>query len=144
MVFMFLSFLFVGILSFVYYSGVLFFIIGFIIIFFFLALHLFVFQIKLFGNKEELKKVRKPKNGTAGVVFNILLPLLFCTAAGYLIYEYTSDFLLKATVSEEITIVSLSDITGQFLTDYSLILIFITALLFISFLWFLIIGQGEK
>lgn len=144
MLFMFLTFLFVGILSFVYYSGILFFIIGIIIVFFFLSLYLFVFQVKLFGDKEKLKRDGKLNNSNTGKVFNILLPLLFSAAIGYLIYAYTYGFLQNITVNKEITITGPSDITRLFLTDHSLVLILMVGLLFISFLWFLIIGLDEK
>jgi hypothetical protein len=144
LIFMFLSFLFVGILSFVYYSGVLFFIVGMIIIFFFLSLNLFVFQVRLFGNSDKFKKEGKLKNSAAGSIFNILLPLLFCGIIGYLIYVYTSGFLQNIAVIEDITITGLSDITRLFLTEYSLVLILIIALLVMSFFWFLIIGRDEK
>ena len=144
LLFMFLAFLFVGVLSFAYYSGALFFIVGIIILFFFLSLYLFVFQVRLFGNKEKLKQDGKSNNSNTVKIFNVLLPLSFCAAIGYLIYIYTSGFLRNITVTKEITIVGLSDITGLFLTDHSLVLILVVALLFISFLWFLIIGLDKK
>ena len=144
LLFMFLAFLFVGVLSFVYYSAVLFFIAGIIILFFFLSLYLHVFQVRLFGIKEKLKHNKKPADSNTVKILNILLPLLFCTAVGYLIYVYTSSYLRNITVTKEIAIVGFSDITGLFLTDHSLVLILIVALLFISFLWFLVISLDKK
>ena len=143
--FVFLSFLFVGILSFVYYAGVLFFIVGVIIIFFFLALYLFVSQIELFDARQGLKKEDgKLSRSTAGSIMGIILPLLFCSAAGFLIYNYTSDFLGKAAGMENISIIGLGDIAEKLLSDYSLAVVLTVSLLFTSFLWFLIMGQGEK
>jgi uncharacterized membrane protein YdbT with pleckstrin-like domain len=115
-----------------------------IIIFFFLSLNLFVFQVRLFGNSEKFKREGKLKNSDAAAIFNILLPLLFCGIIGYLIYVYISGFLQNIAVIEDITIAGLNDITGLFLTDYSLVLILIIALLAMSFFWFLIIGRDEK
>lgn len=144
LVFMFLTFLFVGVLSFVYYSGVLFFVVGIIVIFFFLSLNLFVFQVRLFGNTEESERKGISKNSRMGMIINILLPLLFCGIIGYLIYVYTHGFIRELEVAEDITIAGMGDITGLLLTNYGMILIFITAMLVISFFWFLIIGKDKK
>jgi len=142
LIFLFLSFLFVGILSFVYYWCILFFIAGIFIMFFFLSLYLFVFQIELFGDKERLDE--KINGNIKGTIVDIILPFLFCAAIGYLIYNYTSDFLQKVSGSGNIFIIGLSDIAGKFFTNYSLILIIIIAVLFVSFLWFIIISLDEK
>jgi hypothetical protein len=144
LIFMFLTFLFVVVLSFVYYSVVLFLIVGITFIIFFISLNLFVFQIRLFGNSKRTEREERLKNNSVGVIFNIILPLLFCGIIGYLIYVYTYGFVQGLTVIEDITIIGLSDITGLFLTDCRMILIFIVALLVTSFFWFLIIGRDEK
>lgn len=141
---MFLTFLFVGVLSFIYYSGVLFFIVGITVIFFFLSLNLFVFQVRMFGNTEESERKEISKNSRAGMIFNILLPLLFCGIIGYLIYVSTHGFIRELAIIEDITIAGLGDITGLLLTDYRMILIFIIAMLVMSFFWFLIIGRDKK
>ena len=142
LIFLFLSFLFVGILSFVYYSGILFFIAGIFVMFFFISLYMFVFQIELFGDKERLDE--KLNNNIKGIIVHIILPFLFYAAIGYLIYNYTSGFLQKVSGSGNIFIIGLSDITGKFFTNYSLILIIIIAVLFVSFLWFIIVSLEEK
>ncbi len=144
LIFMFLTFLFVGVLSFIYYSGVLFFIVGITVIFFFLSLNLFVFQVRMFGNTEESERKEISKNSRAGMIFNILLPLLFCGIIGYLIYVSTHGFIRELAIIEDITIAGLGDITGLLLTDYRMILIFIIAMLVMSFFWFLIIGRDKK
>jgi hypothetical protein len=144
LIFMFLTFLFVGTLSLVYYSDVLFFIVGITVVFFFLSLNLFVFQVRLFGNTEESERKGISKNSRAGTIFNILLPLLFCGIIGYLIYIYTHGFIQELAIVEDITIAGLSDITGLLLSDYRMILIFIIAMLVVSFFWFLIIGRDKK
>lgn len=144
LIFMFLTFLFIGVLSFVYYSGVLVFIVGIIVIFFFLSLNIFAFQAKMFANSEKSEKEGRLKNNPTVVVLNILLPLLFCGIIGYLIYVYTYSFIKGLAVMEDITIVGLSDITSLLLTDYGMIAVLIIALLVVSFFWFLIIGRDEK
>ena len=139
--FLFISFLFVGILSFVYYSGILFFIIGIFIIFFFVSLYLFVFQIEFFGSKTERDEDKRPDNKIKKIIRGIVLPILFCASIGYLFYIYTSDFLKRVNISGNIYIVGLSDINEQFFTEYGLILVIVIASLFISFLWFIIISR---
>lgn len=100
--------------------------------------------MELFGSKTGLDESRMPNGVTRNVILNIVLPLLFCAAAGYLIYNYTYDFLKEVTGSGNIFIAGLSDISKKFLTDYGLILIIIIASLFISFLWLIVISQEEK
>ena len=141
LIFLFLSFLFVVILCFVYYSSILFFIVGIFIIFFFMSLYMLVSQIELFGDGKRVDE--KINSNTKGIIVDIVLPFLFCAAIGYLIYDYTSDFLQKVSGSANILIINLSDITGKFFTDYNLILIVVIAALFVSFLWF-IISLKEK
>jgi hypothetical protein len=144
LIFMFLTLLFIGVLSFVYYSGVLFFIVGIIIIFFFLSLNIFSSQVKLFGRSEKPKREGRLNNNPAAVVFNILLPFLFCGVIGYLIYVYSYSFIRGMVVVEDVTIASLGDITGLFLNEYGIVAILMIALLVVSFFWFLIIGRDEK
>lgn len=144
LLFMFISFLFVGILIFISYSGVVFFIIGAIILFFFLSLYLLVFQIRLSGNKGKREQDKKPVDAKRNKIFYIIPPLLACAATGYLIYIYTSGFLGNISISREITIAGLGDIAGQLITDHSFVLILIVALFIMSFLWFLIIGLRRK
>ncbi len=144
LLFLFLSFLFAGVLSFVYYSALLFFIVGILMVLFFISLYLFVFQMELFGSKTGLNESKISNGVTKNIILSIVLPLLFCAAVGYLIYSYTSDFLKKITNGGNIFIASLSDISKQFFTDYSLILIIVLGSLFVSFLWFITISQEEE
>ncbi|HEY4695553.1 MAG TPA: hypothetical protein VIH13_01535 [Candidatus Hydromicrobium sp.] len=141
LLFLFLTFLFVGVLSFVYYSGILFFIVGIFIMFFFVSLYLFVFQIEFFGSKTEPDENKRPNGKIKKIISGIVLPFLFCAAVGYLFYIYTSDFLKRVNSSGNIYIVGLSDINKQFFTEYSLILVIVIVSLFISFLWFIIISR---
>jgi len=142
LIFLFLSFLFVVILGFVCSPCILFFIVGIFIMFFFMSLYMLVSQMELFGDEERVDE--KLSSNAGGIIVDIILPFLFCAAIGYLIYNYTSDFLQKVSGSGGILIIGLSDITGRFFTDYNLILIIVIAALFVSFLWFIIISLKEK
>lgn len=141
LLFLFLTFLFMGILSFVYYSGILVFIIGIFVFFFLLSLYLFVFQVEFFGSKTEQDRDRKKYSRIKKVIFDITLPFLFCAGIGYLFYMYTSDFVKKMVISGSIYIVSSADISKRFFTEYSPVLIIVIASLVISFLWFIIISK---
>ena len=110
--------------------------------FFFMSLYMLVSQMELFGDEERVDE--KLSSNAGGIIVDIILPFLFCAAIGYLIYNYTSDFLQKVSGSGGILIIGLSDITGRFFTDYNLILIIVIAALFVSFLWFIIISLKEK
>ena len=140
LLFLILVFLFVGILSFVYYSGILVFIVGVFVIFFLVSLYLFVFQIEFFESKTDEDRDRRNDNKIK-TIGGIILPALFCAGIGYLFYIYTSDFLKDAVLSGNIYIVGLGDINKQFFIEYSPILVIVIASLFISFLWFIMISK---
>ena len=140
LLFLILTFLFVGILSFVYYSGILVFIVGVFVIFFLVSLYLFVFQIEFFESKTDEDRDRRNDNKIK-TIGGIVLPALFCAGIGYLFYIYTSDFLKDAVLSGNIYIVGLGDINKQFFIEYSPILVIVIASLFISFLWFIMISK---
>ena len=140
LLFLILVFLFVGILSFVYYSGILVFIVGVFVIFFLVSLYLFVFQIEFFESKTDEDRDRRNDNKIK-TIGGIVLPALFCAGIGYLFYIYTSDFLKDAVLSGNIYIVGLGDINKQFFIEYSPILVIVIASLFISFLWFIMISK---
>ena len=140
LLFLILVFLFVGILSFVYYSGILVFIVGVFVIFFLVSLYLFVFQIEFFESKTDEDRDRRNDNKIK-TIGGIILPALFCAGIGYLFYIYTSDLLKDAVLSGNIYIVGLGDINKQFFIEYSPILVIVIAALFISFLWFIMISK---
>jgi hypothetical protein len=144
---LFLSFLFTGVLNFVYYSGVLFFVVGAIIVFFIFLLYLFVFQLEDFGDGESRDITGALEDSTKNKVFNIIKSVLLCSAAGYFIYIYAYDFLDAAKTksgSGDISIAGWNDISGQIFAEYGLILIIVAASLFLTFLWFVAIGGRKK
>ncbi len=140
LLFLILVFIFVGILSFVYYSGILVFIVGVFIIFFLVSLYLYVFQIEFFEGMTDGDRDRRDDNKIK-TIGGIILPALFCAGIGYLFYIYTSDFLKDAVLSGNIYIIGLGDINKQFFIEYSPILVIVIASLFISFLWFIMISK---
>lgn len=147
LLFLFFFFLFAGVLSFVYYSGILLFVMGIIIIFLFILLYLFVLQMELFGYREYPEESGRLKNSIKSKILNGTVSLLLPAVIGYFIYKHVSGFLKGAVVlegSENILIAGWTDISRQIFTDYSLILIIITASLFISFLWFITIVVKKK
>ncbi|MEA2016541.1 MAG: hypothetical protein U9O59_07585 [Actinomycetota bacterium] len=116
-------------------------------LFFFMLLYLFVLQKDFFrrpGSGDPGKEFKVPARSK---ILNIIIPFLCCAAAGYFIYEYVSGFLKGVKVAEDggnIFIADWSDISNYFFTNYSLVLIIITASLFMSFLWFLAVKAREK
>ncbi|HEY4662857.1 MAG TPA: hypothetical protein VIH07_04180 [Candidatus Humimicrobiaceae bacterium] len=141
LLFLILTFLFVGILSFVYYSGILVFIVGVFVIFFLVSLYLFVFQIEFFGSKTNEDQDARNNNKIKKTIGGIILPVLFSAGIGYLFYIYTSDFLKDTVLNGNIYIVGLGDISKQFFIEYGPIMVIVIASLFISFLWFIMISK---
>ncbi len=142
-----LAFLFIGALSFVYYSETLFFVTGLIMIFFFLLLYLFVLQMDFFdrGTAGEIdERLDLPLRGQ---ILNTAIPVLFCVSAGFFIYKYVSGFLKEVKIAEgggNIVIPDWSGISRYFFTDYGLVLVLLAGSLFISFIWFIAVGVKKK
>lgn len=144
MLFLFLSFIFGGILYFVHYSGVLGFLIGIIMIFFFIMLYLLVFQLEFFGNDKGAGTDKKTDQPKKREIITIITALLFCLAIGYFLYEYTSRFLRDAVINESILVTTLGDVSSQLSIDYGLVIIILAVSLFISSLWIIIIKMEKK
>jgi len=142
-----LAFLFIGALSFVYYSETLFFVTGLIMIFFFLLLYLFVLQMDFFGRGMAGETDERLDLPLRGKILNIAMPVLFCLSAGFFIYKYISGFLKEAEIAEgggNVFILDWSDISRYFFTDYGLVLVVLAGSLFISFIWFIAVGVKKK
>jgi NADH:ubiquinone oxidoreductase subunit 6 (subunit J) len=147
LMFLLLAFLFIGALSFVYYSEILFFITGVIVIFFFLLLYLFVLQMDFFNGGTPGETDERSDLPLRSKIINIVMPVLLCISAGFFIYKYVSGFLKGIEITEgrsNIFISDWSDISRYFFTDYGLVPAIITGSLFMSIIWFIAIGVKEK
>ena len=154
MVLIFTMFIFTTIISFVFYSGILLFIIGFAAIFVFIILYMIITQLWIgrkgpgehdrvndgwSGGEDTVKRKIK-----ASTILNIILPILFSGYLGYRIYGSTSPYFVGAGGGSDISIISLDQISKLLFSEYiPVVLILITALIAIT-IWFTIMLDFRK
>ena len=134
----FTMFIFITIISFVFYSGILLFIIGFAAIFVFIILYMLIVQLRMGRKGPDKKKIR------VSAVPGIIIPILFSVYLGYQIYISTRPYFVEADGGSEISITSLDQISKLLFSEYlPVVLILITALIATT-VWFTIILDFRK
>ncbi len=142
-VLIFTMFIFTTIISFVFYSGILLFIIGFAAIFVFIILYMIIVQLRMDRKGPEGEDTVKKKIRVSGVL-SVILPILFSGYLGYQIYGSTSLYFMGADGGSDISIVSLDQISKLLFSEYlPVVLILITALIATT-VWFTIILDFRK
>ena len=153
-VLIFTMFIFTTIISFVFYSGILLFTTGFAAIFVFIILHMIIAQLRISGKgpmgddsatggwpgrKDDVKKKIK-----ASTVLGVILPILFSGYLGYLIYVSTSPYFMEADGGADISIVSLSRISGLLFSEYLPVTIILIIALIAVTIWFTLMLDFRK
>ena len=139
---LFVLFIFTAILSFVFYSGILIFIVSLVFIFVFALLFLLTEQFSHDSGGVQL--LSSDAGGShAGIIalkiINIIIPVLFCTGLGYLIYRLTGGYFPVDNGVQEISINSVEEISENIFTRYNISIFLIISAALISFIWFTII-----
>ncbi len=154
MVLIFTMFIFTTIISFVFYSGILSFIIGFAAIFVFLILYMIIAQLQMgrkgpggddrvtdgwSGGEDTVRKKIK-----ASTILSIILPILLSGYLGYKIYVGTRSYFIEADGGADISIASLDRISKLLFSEYlPVVLILITALIAVT-IWFTVMLDFRK
>jgi hypothetical protein len=144
LVFLFLMFLSFGILSFLFFTGPTFIIIGIVMVAFFVLLYLSSFSdMKVIeqaaGSKS--KKIGKPVKR----IINLALSIIFCGGLGYLFYYYTLNHIRNYNQVTNITIVSFPDIISEIGDNYSVTVMVLISVITIAALWFInILDKGDR
>jgi len=145
---LFILFVFTTILSFVFYSGILLFIASLAFIFVFALLFLLTEQLSHNSSGSPL-----PSSDTGGShtriiavkILNIIIPVLFCTGLGYLIYKLTGEYFPADNGAQGISINTMEEITGCIFAKYDISIFLIVSAALISFIWFtVILVTGRK
>jgi len=144
--FLFIVFLFSGILSFSLYSSVLFFLVSLIVISFFVLFYLYVVHIDFYLKEKFLiEEYWSGKNKFVCKVLDLILPIILCLGVGYLFYTYTFDLFTEYKEMGVGSIASLASIVNSLYADYLIPIIILISILFISILWFiLILGMSRE
>lgn len=145
---LFILFVFTTILSFVFYSGIILFIASLAFMFVFILLFLLTEQLFHLSSDPPL-----PSSDTGGShagiiavkIINIIIPVLFCTGLGYLIYKLTGGYFPADNGVREISMNSIEEISGSIFARYSIGIFLIILAALISFIWFtVILMTGRK
>ena len=145
---LFILFVFTTILSYVFYSGILLFIASLAFVFVFILLFLLAEQLSHNSSRAPLPS-SDTEGSHAGIIavkiINIIIPVLFCTGLGYLIYRLTGEYFPADNGVREISINSIKEISGNIFARYDIVIFLIVSAALISFIWFtVILTTGEK
>ena len=147
LVFLFLMFLSFSILSFLFFTGATFFIIGILIIIFLIPLYLNSFNeqfynkgiyenIKLKPDPDENKKIKR--------YINLVVSIIFCSGAGYLFYHYTLKSISNYKQVASIAIISFTSVVSEIGNNYSAVIMILVLTLVITILWFISILERSS
>ncbi len=145
---LFILFVFTTILSFVFYSGIILFIASLAFMFVFILLFLLTEQL-FHLSSDPLLPSSDTGGSHAGIIavkiINIIIPVLFCTGLGYLIYKLTGGYFPADNGVREISMNSIEEISGSIFARYSIGIFLIILAALISFIWFtVILMTGRK
>jgi len=147
-VLLFLLFVSTMMISHVFYSGILIFIVSLSFIFVFALLHLLAVQLSHYGRGSPLLPSdaggHQSRIITARII-NIIIPILLCTGLGYLIYKLIGGYFPADDGVHEVFIIGMEEISGIIFTRYNIIIFLLVAAALISFIWFtVILMTGRK
>ncbi len=158
LIFLFLMYVFAGILSFALYSGFTFFTAGFVFTFFFILLYIAVIQWEARRKRshgqlepedgQTSKRDRQNGRTTTKNVLNIVLPLLLCSGLGYLIFNSTYGYLAGTgnQSGDQPYNISFTDpglVIKSIFSSYGPVVVILVSALFITFLWFIVIIKSR-
>ena len=145
---LFLLFISTMMLSFVFYSGILIFIAGLSFIFIFILLHLLAVLLSSQSGPETMPPPdaeNKAGMAIAVKIISIIMPVLFCTGSGYLIYKITGGYFLTDGSEQEVIITGMEEISDIIFNRYSIIILLFAVAVLVSFIWFtIILMTGRK
>lgn len=154
MVLIFTMFIFITIISFVFYSGILLFITGFAAIFVFIILYMMIAQLRMSreglegdhsatGGRTDGEDIVKKKIRASNFL-SIILPIIFSGYLGYQIYVSTRSYFVGADGVSDISIVSLDRISKLLFSEYFLVVLILIAALVAITIWFTVILDFRK
>ena len=154
MVLLFMVAVFTTIIAFVFYSGILLFIMGFAVIFVFTILHMLTAQLVMtgedFGKNYSGSADRSGNTENAkmkvkiSAILNIAIPLLFCGYLGYLIYSNTHSYFEEVDGMADISIISLGQISEKLFSEYFPVLLVLILAVLTAAIWFTVMLDYRK
>jgi hypothetical protein len=152
LVFLFLMFLSFSVLSFLFFTGATFIIVGILIICFLIPLYLNSFNEQFYnkGIHENMKlkldsdENKKIKNKKIKRYINLALSVIFCSGAGYLFYHYTLKYISNYKQVTSIVIISFKSVVLEIGNNYSAIIMILVLILVITILWFISILERSN
>jgi hypothetical protein len=152
LVFLFLMFLSFSILSFLFFTGATFIIVGILIICFLIPLYLNSFNEKFYnkGIYENMKlkldsdEYKKINNKKIKRYINLALSIIFCGGAGYLFYHYTLKYISNYKQVASIAIISFTSVVSEIGNNYSAVIMILVLILVITILWFISILERSN
>jgi hypothetical protein len=147
LVFLFLMFLSFSILSFLFFTGATFIIVGILIICFLIPLYLNSFNEQFYnkGIYENIKlKLGSDENKKVKRCINLALSIIFCSGVGYLFYHYTLKYISNYKQVASIAIISFTSVVSEIGNNYSAVIMILVLILVITILWFISILERSN
>ncbi len=154
MVLLFMVAVFTTIIAFVFYSGILLFVMGFAVIFVFIILYMLTAKLEIAGDgpgknhsgsaDRSVETEAEKKKVKISIILNIAIPLLFCGYLGYLIYSNTHSYFEEVDGMADISIISLGQISEKLFSDYFPVLLILISAVLTAAIWFTVIMDFRK
>ncbi len=151
LIFLFLTFLAFGTLSFLFLTGATFILIAMIVIFFNILLFLYVQDIDHFSKRRNyisepelpVRKLEWKKDWK--LITHLTLSILSCVIIGYTFYSYSLNFFKSYKQTGNYTTSKIVEIVANVGSNYGPTLFLIISILVVSVIWFIsILKNGES
>jgi hypothetical protein len=138
---LFIILVFITILSFVFYAGIMLFIANILFIFVFAIFYMLVRRIALSGTAVV---GNKQKRLIAFRTIGYAAAVLFCCSLGYIVFDISRGYFSGNPEPKDIVITNMKDITETMLGTYSVVIIILAAAALMTFISFTISGKDNK
>jgi NADH:ubiquinone oxidoreductase subunit 6 (subunit J) len=138
---LFVLLMFITILSFVFYAGIMLFIANIIFIFVFAIFYLLVHSIVLTDTSAARLKQRKH---IAFRVGGYAAAVLFCSGLGYIIFNISRGYFSDNPEPKDIILINLRDIAETIFGTYSIVMIILAAAALMTFISLTLSGKDKK
>ncbi len=138
---LFIILVFITILSFVFYAGIMLFIANIIFIFIFAIFYMLVRRAALADTGRDGRKQGKY---AAYRIAGYTAAVLFCCGLGYLVFNISRGYFSDSPELKDIIITNMEEITGTMFGTYSIVIMILAAAALMTFMSFTIPGKDKE
>ncbi len=132
---LFIIMVFITILSFIFYAGIMVFLINIVFVFVFAVLYLFA--------RSQAGPEKSIRYGGLNIAA-LAAAAFFCAGLGYIIFNISRQYFPEEAINSEIVITTLEDITVLVFSKYPIVIIVLAAAALMTFTGFTVWGQSRQ